>query len=399
MRTVLSILALASVILLLGPGPLPITAQTATTPTPTTVLPTPSPTTAPAPSPAQILSRMRQAEVQENTMHLVSHMRMSNKVVTDEMAQIADLSYKPYLWSVAETLRENLHFTKPGKTTIYHDTVLAVGYQVAVRGSPFGREWTCARSQFVTSWGVISPIIHASVNHPTLLGTPKINGIDVWHIHAVLGPNASTQEIAIPVDYYISRADYTLVRELFAEPLVVSGPIPKGEHVTERKYTIDFSRYGEPFHLRLPLVCTNPAAFTVQTITIDRQNAQPDFSLKRPSLHWVHAGTRVKLSVYMYFFRVRRNVHGQLVVHVYRNGRLVFSSGQNDRLNPRYSHEQGWYADSFTPWHPGHFRVTAVYMCWGIRKQKTVWFTVGPPSSQRKTYRPAPHQRVFVQSR
>ncbi len=84
----------------------------------------------------------------------------------------------------------------------------------------------------------------------------------------------------------------------------------------------------------------------------------------------------MQLSLYVQFHHVRHRVSSYEVERAYRNGHLVFSSRQRDVIKPKDSGSQGWYADSFTPWHPGHFRVTGAFVSAGMRKQKSVWFWV-----------------------
>jgi hypothetical protein len=355
------------------PTPIPTS-----TPPPATPIPTPGPK--PGPSATQLLARAQQATAAKNTLRLTEHLTIS---VTGKgsatVTSVIDESLRPVaLHEVATASGSNLPGVTTGNTSSQPSSielVLANGQLAQREGS---RSWTChnvGKLPTTATGSMLATELSTLLQHLEVAGTKTIDGVPSWRIHAQLNLGRLSTSTPLPpasVDIYISRADYTVVREVVSIKGSVQGTMLK-EH--ER---IDFSRYGEPVSIQLPVKCTLPVLFSIQTIKIDRNNAKPNWSLKRPSLKRVPAGQKVQLSLYVYFHRVRHPTHAYEVERVYRQGRLVFHERINDLVKPKDAHNQSWYADSFVPWHTGHFRVTATYVAGKARKHKTVWFWVVP---------------------
>jgi hypothetical protein len=92
-------------------------------------------------------------------------------------------------------------------------------------------------------------------------GTDTVDGVTVWHVHGVLAPTATSTpgsqsqsvQTTGTMDDYISQADYTLVRTT-----VVASVTGSQNTQTSLAVTLDFSKYGEQFHIKLPKACKHP---------------------------------------------------------------------------------------------------------------------------------------------
>lgn len=247
--------ALAGLIAAFGvTAPPRVVGQTVSPPTVTpTPSPTPSPTATPTvtPSAADLLAQMVQAIVAKNTFHEVSTEKLGAPgVPTTTIKVTSDVSLKPV--RVHEVDVESGTVKAAGKTRKLHFRITTdtVGKRAAVR---IGKgKWTCGASEQSLAGGAASLLVLTLLKNPVYVGTATIRGIPAWQVRATLKlPTGSAPggPLILPIHFYISQLDFTLMRET----ITLSQSV--GRITLRQTSRADITNYGEMVKVKLPAAC------------------------------------------------------------------------------------------------------------------------------------------------
>jgi hypothetical protein len=354
---------LACVCLLSIEGASPTRAQAGNaTPTPTATLSAP-----------QIVSRMVTADRKKNSVHIALQVQATTPGTLDlSMHLTGDASNHPQL--ISEVVTVTTRSSSGTQTSLPKSSRLqavVVGDRVAVRKGK--GSWNCQTLQsFLKEFFDVMKTLNPRIQSTELAGTNAIDRISVWHVRAQETATLLGGSLTAPVDLYISRADFTLVREH------VTAIMDTGSGSLHETLTADFTRYGESVRVALPADCSVPLEFSIQRLALESPNAKPDWTLKRPSPTRVPRGKEIQVGVYMLYRTVRARTTIYECGRVWRNGKRVFTSCNHDTVRLSDQGGQQAFSDSFTPWHTGKFRFTVNGWSGPKRQRKTIWFWVVP---------------------
>jgi hypothetical protein len=128
----------------------------------------------------------------------------------------------------------------------------------------------------------------------------------------------------------------------------------------------------------LPGQCGVPLLFSIQRLALEKPNAKPDYSLKRPSPARVPRGRQLQLAVYLGYNTVRTRTAVHECEQVWRGGTKIFTSCDHDSVRPSDQGGQEVFTDTFTPHHTGHFHFTVTAWSGSQRLSSSAWFWVTP---------------------
>lgn len=223
--------------------------------TPTTGTPVVVPTviaTPTIPSGQDLLTRMAAAMAAKNTYHETTHSTVEIPSITrGGVTAQSDVSIKPRLWHIIATTRATMLNVQPARTTTRRQEVVVVKQKLAVKVGK--RAWSCSSVPSGAQVGaqVLVPASGtARIKSIDNLGAETVNTVPVWHVREVVTVSAAgTSTPLITGDYFISQADYMLVRLTSSGSMTVSGVTGKVTNVQ------DYTNYGEAVNVTLPAAC------------------------------------------------------------------------------------------------------------------------------------------------
>ncbi|MDQ2745147.1 MAG: hypothetical protein M3Z66_23015 [Chloroflexota bacterium] len=164
--------------------------------------------------------------------------------ITHSHGDVATQPLEAHLYLDIDTSQLDGETPQPGTQ---REQQVVVGATVAVGGK--GRSWNCAVLQDPGKvLGTLLPGSNSPVRvsyGPVTAG--MLGSVPVWRVREFDSVPGGTQRATI--DYFISQAESTLLRDVITERLALSN-VPVTETLTH-----DYSRYGERIRIKLPLAC------------------------------------------------------------------------------------------------------------------------------------------------
>lgn len=225
------------------------------TPSGATTTPVPSPTvtaTPSVPSGQDLLTQMSTAMVAKNTYHGTYRSVTEVPAVQRQVENLqADVSIKPALEREVGTIRLTQLNRQPTKSTTQRERVILVKKRLATKTGK--KAWACTTvSQVAQTVGSVHGA--TKIESLTTLGPETVSAISVWHVREVATVSILGQSVPVTADFYISQADFTMVRATISDSLTISG-ITATANVVQ-----DFSKYGEKVKVKLPAACKGKSA-------------------------------------------------------------------------------------------------------------------------------------------
>jgi len=217
------------------------------TPTATSATPVASPTvTQSVPSAQDLLTEMHTAVAAKNSVHTTLRMRVEAPSTARVVETLqGDISNRPQLAHMVGRIRTTQFNTQPAKTTTQREELIIVKNRVATKTGK--KAWSCTTTNQITQvGGGITPTTTTSID---TLGPETVDTIPVWHVREVDTVDSSGQSVPLTVDYYISQADFTLVRATVAVSVSDSGG------TLNMQIAEDNTKYGEKVQAALPAAC------------------------------------------------------------------------------------------------------------------------------------------------